>query len=200
MLPETEEDAAAAKLIEFGEAPVGEDQIEQKVREVLEGKAMFDAVSERSKDKDRERRDRRREREKRRTMTKAQIQAEEVRIGLENKLRTNTKARMDPFWTGLAARGGTGSTASGSNIAFGASGASSRSMSLDRDGMTPPRVLAGLKRKKQTGCETTPIDGNTSGSTSSSKTTVPEATTPAAAPKMPSAAMMLVDYGSSDSD
>ncbi|RPB29564.1 DUF572-domain-containing protein [Terfezia boudieri ATCC MYA-4762] len=193
LLPETEEDAAAAKMIDFGEASAGEDAMEEKVREVLEGRALFDAARERSRDKEKERRERREERERRKTMTKSQIHAEDVRQSLESKLRRNTKARMDPFWSGLAARGGAaGSTGSG-GLGVG-NGGSSRSVSRDRDGMTPPTVLAGLKRKKPIGEKGRDVGVEvTLSSTTSDTRTIAE-------PKTMTTTLTLVDYGLSDSD
>jgi len=187
-------------MIDFGEDPAGEDAIEEKIREVLEGKALFDAAQEQGRDKEKERRERRRERERRKTMTKAQIHAEDVRLGLESKLRRNTKARIDPFWSGLAARGG-GAGSTGSNGGFGVgSEGSSRSISRDRDGMTPPTVLAGLKRKKPMG-EKGPAEGAEAILNSTTFDTHP-----ITEPKSSNAAtttvasLTLVDYGSSDSD
>lgn len=180
-------------MIDFGEASAGEDAMEEKVREVLEGRALFDAARERSRDKEKERRERREERERRKTMTKSQIHAEDVRQSLESKLRRNTKARMDPFWSGLAARGGAaGSTGSG-GLGVG-NGGSSRSVSRDRDGMTPPTVLAGLKRKKPIGEKGRDVGVEvTLSSTTSDTRTIAE-------PKTMTTTLTLVDYGLSDSD
>ena len=187
-------------MIDFGGAPAGEVAIEEKVREILEGKALFDTAQERSRDKEKERREGRKERERRKTMTKAQIHAEEVRLGLESKLRRNTKARMDPFWSGLAARGGGGGGA-GSSGGFGVgSGGSSRSISQDRDVMTPPTVLVGLKRKKPMG-EKGPAVGAEVILNSTTSDTHPIAEPKASAAATTTAAnLTLVDYGSSDSD
>jgi len=184
-------------MIEFGEVPTGKDGLEEKVREVLEGKALFDAAQERSRDREKERRERRKERERRKTMTKAQIHAEDVRLSLESMLRRNTKTRMDPFWSGLAARGG-GVGNGGNSDGFGlGSGGSSRSMSRDRDGTAPPPVLAGLKRKKPMGEKNPSTGANvTRDPTTSDTHPVPEPKTIVAT----TTTTTLVDYGSSDSD
>lgn len=187
-------------MIDFGEAPAGEDMIEEKVREVLEGKALFETTQEQSRDKERERRERRMERERRKTMTKAQIHAEDVRLSLESKLRRNTKTRMDPFWSGLAAREReAGSMGNSGGFGVG-SGGSSRSMSRDRDGVTPPTVLAGLKRKKPVGEKGPVVDVEVTLSSTTTDTHPVAKSKTSTMATTTTTSLTLVDYGSSDSD
>jgi len=185
LLPEAEEDVIIAKMVNFGGASPGEGDIEDKVREVLEGKAMFE---DKRGDKDGHNE---RDSGERRGMTKAQIQAEEARIGLGDKLRKNTRSRMDPFWSGLAGRNGVAGSVGGSE-------ASSRTMSRDRGELTPPRVLVGLKRKKA-GTSPAATSRNARNSPAAAEA-APNPATSVPATSAGSNAALLVDYGSSDSD
>jgi len=188
LLPESEEDAIAAKLVDFGEASIDEEDIGDKVREVLVGKAMFENGH----------RGRQKEREYlkeggKQGMTKAQLQAEEARIGLGNELRKNTRTRMDPFWNGLAERGASGgggcnygnSAGAGAGIGAGGVVAGSRES-------TPPRVLAGLKRKKVVAIHPVTTSRNADNSITPLHAIVK--------PSINTNATMLVDYDSSDSN
>jgi len=182
LLPESEEDATAAKLVEFGEAPIYEGNIEDRVREILVGKAMFEDGEGRRRGRQKER-DYGKEGGKE-GMTKAQLQAEEARIGLGNELRRNTRTRMDPFWSGLAECGASGGGCNNGNSGGGGIVAGSRES-------TPPRVLAGLKRKKAMASHPATSSSNADDSTE---------TPPPATVKTTTNATMLVDYDSSDSD
>lgn len=170
-------------MIDFGEAPIDGD-IGDKVREILVGKAMFEDEEGRHRDWQKEREYRKEVGMK--GMTRAQLQAEEARIGLGNELRKNTRTRMDPFWNGLADSGNSGS---GGSIGTGGVVAGSRES-------TPPRVLAGLKRKKA-------VASSHPATTSRSADDFAE-TPPPAAVKITGTntnpIAMLVDYDSSDSD
>ena len=189
LLPESEEDAIAAKLVDFGEASIDEEDIGDKVREILVGKAMFEN-GHRGRQKEREYR----KEGGKQGMTKAQLQAEEARIGLSNKLRKNTRTRMDPFWNGLAERGASG----GGGCSYGNSGAGG---SIGVGGVvagsresTPPRVLAGLKRKKVVASHPATTSSNADDSI---ETPLPALVKPTS---INTNATMLVDYDSSDSN